>query len=151
MAQQPEQQAVTFQEQFEALRAELHASMRSMFVDYPQGALSKLLQLGTVKEYQVSKHTTLDMFSLARIIEARFDDQAALVAGTLVGLEANKVVSGDDLESSRLVTPTNDSESPNVAKVLNWVQQSIDVESAYDNDAQDKVSELEMKALVDGK
>nr|GEY29933.1 hypothetical protein [Tanacetum cinerariifolium] len=202
MAQQPQQQAVTFQEQFKALRAELHASIRqlqgrpgesvmnhfgpSKYED-PQGALSKLLQLDTVKEYQgefeklisrvmdipdsllilyyisglklhlqrellVSKPTTLgDVFSLARIIEARFDDQAALVAGTLVGLEANKVVSGDDLEYSRLVTPTNDSESPNVAKVLNLVQQSIDVESAYDNDAQDKVSELEMKVLVDGK
>nr|GFA24728.1 harbinger transposase-derived nuclease domain-containing protein [Tanacetum cinerariifolium] len=31
------------------------------------------------------------------------------------------------------------------------VQQSIDVESTYDNDAQDQVSKLEMKVLVDGK
>nr|GEW88798.1 histone-lysine N-methyltransferase family member SUVH9-like [Tanacetum cinerariifolium] len=42
----------------------------------PQGALSKLLQLATVEKYQ------------------------ARVAGTLAGLEANKVVGGDDLESS---------------------------------------------------
>nr|GEY85540.1 histone-lysine N-methyltransferase family member SUVH9-like [Tanacetum cinerariifolium] len=53
---------------------------------------------------------------------ARYDDQAALVTGTSVGLEAYKVV-----------------------------QQSIDVESTYDNDAQDQVSKLEMKVLVDGK
>ncbi|GJR66173.1 retrotransposon-related protein [Tanacetum coccineum] len=102
----------------------------------PQGALSKLLQFGTVEEYQgefeklmhrvmdipdslfisyyiyglklhlqreflVSKPTTLgDVFSLARIIEARFDDQAAPVAGTSARLEANKVVNdGDDSES----------------------------------------------------
>ncbi|GKB63214.1 retrotransposon-related protein [Tanacetum coccineum] len=151
----------------------------------PQGALSKLLQLGTVEDYQrefeklmnmvtgipesllisyyisglklhlqrellVSKHTTLgDMFSLAQIIEARFDDQAAPVAGTSAGLEANKVVNdGDDLESSGPVTPTNNSSK---VKVLNWVQQSIDVESTYDNDARDQVSELEMKVLVDDK
>nr|GFA45387.1 hypothetical protein [Tanacetum cinerariifolium] len=56
--------------------------------------------------------------------KARFDDQAALVAGTSARLEANKVVGGDDLESS---------------------------ESTYDNDAQDQVSELEMKVFVDGK
>ncbi|GKE66087.1 retrotransposon-related protein [Tanacetum coccineum] len=150
----------------------------------PQGALSKLLQLGTVEDYQrefeklmnrvtgipdsllisyytfglklhlqrellVSKPTTLDdVFSLARIIEAHFDDQAAPVAGTSAGLEANKVVNdGNDSESSGPVTPTSDSSE---VKVLNWVQQSIDVESTYDNDAQDQVSELEMKVLVDG-
>ncbi|GJR66177.1 hypothetical protein Tco_0012242 [Tanacetum coccineum] len=106
----------------------------------PQGALSKLLQLGIVEDYQ------------ARIIEARFDDQATPVAGTSAGLEANKVVNdGDDSESSGPVTPTSDSESSSKVKVLNWVQQSIDVESTYDNDARDQVSELEMKVLVDGK
>ncbi|GKC93852.1 hypothetical protein Tco_1159294 [Tanacetum coccineum] len=151
----------------------------------PQGALSKLLQLGTVEEYQgefeklknrvmdipdslfisyyisglklhlqreflASKPTTLgDVFSL---IEARFDDQAAPVAGTPAGLEANKVVNdGDDSKSPGPVTPTSDSESSCEVKVLNWVQQSIDVESTYDNDARDQVSELEMKVLVDGK
>ncbi|GKC31288.1 retrotransposon-related protein, partial [Tanacetum coccineum] len=154
----------------------------------PQGALSKLLQRGTIEEYQcefeklmnrvtgisdsllisyyiyglklhlqrellVSKPTTFgDVFSLARIIEARFDDQAASVAGTSAGLEANKVVNdGDDSESSGPGTPTSDSESSCEVKVLNWVQQSIDVESTYDNDARDQVSELEMKVLVDGK
>nr|GEV91176.1 AIG1-like protein [Tanacetum cinerariifolium] len=154
----------------------------------PQGALSKLLQLGTVEEYQgefeklmnrvmdipdflfipyyiyglklhlqrvllVSKPTIFgDVFSLARIIEARFDDQAAPVAGTSAGLEANKVINdGDDSEFSGPVTPTSDSESSDEVKVLNWVQQLIDVESTYDNDARDQVSELEMKVLVDGK
>nr|GEW71592.1 AIG1-like protein [Tanacetum cinerariifolium] len=36
-------------------------------------------------------------------------------------------------------------------KVLNWVQQVIDVESASDNDARDQASELKTKVLVDGK
>ncbi|GJW81182.1 retrotransposon-related protein [Tanacetum coccineum] len=154
----------------------------------PNGVLSKLLQLGTVKDNQrefeklmnratdipksllisyyiyglklhlqrellVSKPTTLgDVFSLARIIEARFDDKAASVTGTSAGLEANKLVNdGDDSESSGPVTPTSDSESSGEVKVLNWAQQSIDVESTYDNDAGDQVSELEMKVLVYGK
>nr|GEV28491.1 putative ribonuclease H-like domain-containing protein [Tanacetum cinerariifolium] len=93
-----------------------------------KGALLKLLQLSTVEEYQ------------------------APVAGTSAVLEANKVVNnGDDSESSSPVTPTSDSESSSEVKVLNWVQQSIDVESTYDNDAHDQVSELEMRVLVDGK
>nr|GEU54449.1 hypothetical protein [Tanacetum cinerariifolium] len=54
----------------------------------PQGALSKLLQLSTVEEYQVAKPTTLgDVFSLARVTEARLDDQA-----TSVSVMATKVV-----------------------------------------------------------
>nr|GEX37882.1 AIG1-like protein [Tanacetum cinerariifolium] len=36
-------------------------------------------------------------------------------------------------------------------KVLNWVQQAIDVESTSDNDARDQASELETNVLVDGK
>nr|GEU93503.1 hypothetical protein [Tanacetum cinerariifolium] len=49
----------------------------------PQGALSKLLQLSTVEEYQVAKPTTLgDAFSLARVTEARLDDQATSVSVT---------------------------------------------------------------------
>ncbi|GKB83625.1 hypothetical protein Tco_0950520, partial [Tanacetum coccineum] len=134
------------------------------------GALSKLLQLGTVKDYQrefeklmnrvtnipdsllisyisglqlhlqqellVSKPTTLgDVFLLARSTEARLDDQAAPVAGMSVGLKANKVVNDDDGE----------------VKVINWVQQVIDVESTSYNDARDQASELETKVLVDGK
>ncbi|GKD12272.1 retrotransposon-related protein, partial [Tanacetum coccineum] len=153
----------------------------------PQGALSKLIQLCIVEEYQgefeklmnwvmdipdslfisyyifglklhlqrellVSRPTTLgNVFSLAQIIEACFDDQAAPVACTSAGLEANKVVNdGDDSESSGPVTSTSDSKSLGEVKVLNWVHQSIDVESTYDNDARDQVSELEMKVLVDG-
>nr|GEY03185.1 retrotransposable element Tf2 [Tanacetum cinerariifolium] len=89
----------------------------SKFED-PQGALSKLLQLGTVEDYQrdfkklmnrvtdipesmlisfyisglklhlqrellVAKPTTLgDAFALARVTEARFDDQASAMLGT---------------------------------------------------------------------
>ncbi|GKE55500.1 hypothetical protein Tco_1494685, partial [Tanacetum coccineum] len=68
-------------------------------------------------------------------LRARLDDQAALVAGTLAGLEANKVVNDGDGE----------------VKVLNWVQQAINVESTFDNDARDQASELEAKVLVDGK
>ncbi|GJR96132.1 ty3-gypsy retrotransposon protein, partial [Tanacetum coccineum] len=49
----------------------------------PQGALSKLLQLGTIEEYQVAKPTTLgDAFSLPRVTEARLDDQATSVSVT---------------------------------------------------------------------
>nr|GEU98381.1 harbinger transposase-derived nuclease domain-containing protein [Tanacetum cinerariifolium] len=104
----------------------------------PKGALSKLLQLAGVVSI---KPTTLgDVFLLARTIEARFDDQAAPVAGTSARLEANKVVNNDD-----------DSESLGEVKVLNWVQQAIDVESTSDNNAQDQASELEIKVLVDGK
>ncbi|GKC18558.1 hypothetical protein Tco_1020708 [Tanacetum coccineum] len=137
----------------------------------PQGALSKLLQLGTVEDYHrefeklmnrvtdipdsllisfyisglklhlqrellVSKPTTLgDVFSLARTTEARLDDQAAPVAGMSAGLEANKVINDGDGE----------------VKVLNLVQQAIDVESTSDNDARDQASELKTKVLVDGK
>ncbi|GJX18712.1 O-acyltransferase WSD1-like protein [Tanacetum coccineum] len=178
MAQQQQQQAATFQAQFEALRAKLHASLgqlqgrpggngdqgsllpRSMRLDVPkftrkdpekctveeyQSEFEKLmnrvmdlpdsllisyyisgLKLHLQRELLVSKPTIFgDVFSLARIIEARFDDQAAPVAGTSAGLKANKVVNdGDDSKSS---------------------------ESTYDNDARDQVSELEIKVLVNGK
>nr|GEZ90771.1 AIG1-like protein [Tanacetum cinerariifolium]GFC03782.1 AIG1-like protein [Tanacetum cinerariifolium] len=73
--------------------------------------------------------------SLARTTEARLDDQAALMAGTSAGLQANKVVNDGDGE----------------VIMLNWVQQAIDVESTSDNDARDQASEMEMKVLVDGK
>nr|GFB79043.1 retrotransposon-related protein [Tanacetum cinerariifolium] len=134
----------------------------------PKGALSKLLQLGMVEDYQrqfkklmnrvtdipdsllisfyisglklhlqrellVSKPTTFGhVFSLARTIEAHFDDQAALMAGMSVRLEANKVVNnGDDLEFSGPLTPISDSESSGEVKLLNWVHQTIDVESTW--------------------
>ncbi|GKB79021.1 retrotransposon-related protein [Tanacetum coccineum] len=134
--------------------ARFEESVRNCFgpseYEDPNGMLSKLLQLGTVKDYQrefeklmnratdisdsllisyyisglklhlqrellVSKPTTLgDVFLLARIIEARFDDQAAPVAGTSAGLEANKVVNdGDDSESSGPVLPES-------VKVILW-------------------------------
>nr|GEU56403.1 retrovirus-related Pol polyprotein from transposon TNT 1-94 [Tanacetum cinerariifolium] len=76
--------------------------------------------LFAIKEYI----SLLNSPAYQRLWIARFDDQAALVAGTSARLEANKVVGGDDLESS---------------------------ESTYDNDAQDQVSKLEMKVFMDGK
>nr|GEZ26337.1 retrovirus-related Pol polyprotein from transposon TNT 1-94 [Tanacetum cinerariifolium] len=58
---------------------------------------------------------------------ARFDDQAAPLTGTSARLEAYKVVNdGDD---SGPVTPTSDLESSGEVNVLNWVQQSMDVEN----------------------
>ncbi|GJU65853.1 AIG1-like protein [Tanacetum coccineum] len=72
---------------------------------------------------------------MSSTIKARLDDQAALVAGTLARLEANKVLNDGD----------------GGVKVLNWVQQAINVESTSDNDARDQASELEAKVLVDGK
>ncbi|GKE20425.1 retrotransposon-related protein [Tanacetum coccineum] len=167
--------------------ARFEESVRNCFgpskYEDPNGALSKLLQLGTVKNYQrefeklmnqamdipdsllisfyisglnlrreflVSRPTTLgDAFSLSLIIEARLDDQAAPMAGTMTKTFGNN--SGDESESSSPVTPTSDSKSSSEVKVLNWVQQSIDIESTYDNDARDQVSELEIKMLVDGK
>nr|GEX77525.1 hypothetical protein [Tanacetum cinerariifolium] len=77
-------------------------------------------------EDQLYQPTTFgDVFLLARTIEARFDDQAASVAGTSAGLEANKVVNDGDVSESS--------------------------ESTSDNDARDQAGELETKMLVDGK
>ncbi|GKA51606.1 hypothetical protein Tco_0744802 [Tanacetum coccineum] len=88
--------------------------------EYPQGELSKLLQLGTVEEYQGefekltnqreffgSRPTTLgDVFLMARTIKARLDDQAAPVAGTMAKTFGNH--GGDESESSGSVTPTEE-------------------------------------------
>nr|GEW54974.1 Ty3/gypsy retrotransposon protein [Tanacetum cinerariifolium] len=67
----------------------------------PNGALLKLLQLGTVEDYQREFEKLMN--------RARFDDEVALVAGTSAGVEADKVVNDcDDSESSSPVTPTSD-------------------------------------------
>ncbi|GJY88516.1 retrotransposon-related protein [Tanacetum coccineum] len=169
--------------------ARFEESVRNCFgpseYEDPNGALSKLLQLGTVKDYQrefeklmnratdipdsllisfyisglklhlqreflVSRPTTLgDAFSLALITEACLDDHAAPVAGTMTKTFGNN--GDDESDSSGPVTPISDSESSGEVKVLNWVHQSINVESAYDNDARDQVSESKMKVLADGK
>ncbi|GJR29531.1 hypothetical protein Tco_1105763 [Tanacetum coccineum] len=100
-----QQQAAAFQALFDTLRAELQATRE--LLQNRQGA-------GVIKrELLVSKPTTLgDVFLLAQTIKVRFGEQAALVAGTSVRLEANKVVNdGDDSESSGPVTPTSGSES----------------------------------------
>nr|GEX25108.1 transposase (putative), gypsy type [Tanacetum cinerariifolium] len=74
-------------------------------------------------------------FSLAESIEENNAFDASSSDQPATGLEANKVVNDGDGE----------------VKVLNWVQQAIDVESTSDNDTRDQVSELETKVLVDGK
>nr|GEU71247.1 retrotransposon-related protein [Tanacetum cinerariifolium] len=129
--------------------AKFEESMRNCFgpSEYkdPNGALSKLLQLGMVKDYQreleklmnqatdisdsllisfyifglklhlqreflVPRPSTLgDAFSLALIIEARLDDQAALVAGMMTKTFANN--GSDKSKSSGLVTPTENEEA----------------------------------------
>ncbi|GKA74826.1 harbinger transposase-derived nuclease domain-containing protein [Tanacetum coccineum] len=106
--------------------ARFEESVRNCFgpseYEDPNGALSKLLQLRT-REFLVSRPTTLgDAFSLSLITEARLDDQAAPVAGTMTKTFGNN--GGDESESSGPVTPTSDSESSD---------------------------EVEMKVLVDGK
>ncbi|GKA98365.1 hypothetical protein Tco_0826302 [Tanacetum coccineum] len=74
-------------------------------------------------------------FSLAKSIEENNVFDATSSDQPAAGLEANKVVNGGDGE----------------VKVLNWVQEAIDVESTFDNNSRDQASELETKVLVDGK
>nr|GEX13719.1 hypothetical protein [Tanacetum cinerariifolium] len=63
-----------------------------------------------LREFLVSRPSTLgDAFSLALIIEARLDDQAAPVAGMMTKTFANN--GGDESESSGLVTPTENEEA----------------------------------------
>ncbi|GJZ88391.1 hypothetical protein Tco_0660173 [Tanacetum coccineum] len=121
----------------------------SLLISFYMFGLKLHLQWGLL----LSKPATLgDVFLLAQTIKARFDDQAAPVAGTSAGLEANKVVNnGDDLKSSGSVTPTSDSKPSGEVKVLNWVQEAIDVECTSDNNARDQASKLQTKVLVDGK
>nr|GEZ95026.1 hypothetical protein [Tanacetum cinerariifolium] len=83
-------------------------SMRNCFgpskYEDPNGALSKLLQLDT-REFLVSRPATLgDVFLLALITKARFDNQAALVSGTTTKTFGNN--GGDESESLGLVTQT---------------------------------------------
>ncbi|GKB94589.1 protein kinase, catalytic domain-containing protein, partial [Tanacetum coccineum] len=66
--------------------------------EYPQGALSKLLQLGSVEEYQGEFEKLMN--------QARLDDKAALVAGTTAKPIGNH--GGDESESSGPVTPTEE-------------------------------------------
>ncbi|GJU09178.1 hypothetical protein Tco_1125608 [Tanacetum coccineum] len=62
------------------------------------------------REFLVSRPTTLgDAFSLSLITEARLDDQAALVAGTMTKTFGNN--GGDESESSGPVTPTENEDA----------------------------------------
>ncbi|GJX35675.1 hypothetical protein Tco_0247232 [Tanacetum coccineum] len=107
---------------------------------FTEDALSKLLQRGTVAEYQNefeiellrARLTTLvEAFSLARMTEACFEDERTTT--TIVNQNDLNIVKPDQVfEESILHTPDK-------------------VEITSDNDARDQASELEMKALVDGK
>ncbi|GJR88693.1 ty3-gypsy retrotransposon protein [Tanacetum coccineum] len=94
------QQATASQSKYEALRSELREtfeeSVKNCFgpskYEDPQGALSKPLHLGTVEEYQrefekellVSRPASFgDVFTLARITEARLEDQTTPTTGTI--------------------------------------------------------------------
>nr|GEW86904.1 ammonium transporter 3 member 1-like [Tanacetum cinerariifolium] len=83
-------------------------------------ALSKLLQMGTVAEYQSEFEILINRvndetkgFSIAENIEKNNVFNATSSDQPAAGSKANKVVNDDDDE----------------VKVLNWVQQAIDVES----------------------
>ncbi|GKE01976.1 hypothetical protein Tco_1389959 [Tanacetum coccineum] len=123
-----------------------------------------ILKKPTTLELLRSNPTTLEeAFFLARITEARSEDHRSSVFvkvndetkgfsttecieennafhatssdQPVAGLKASKVVNDGDVE----------------VKVLNWVQQAIDVESTSDNYARDQASKLETTVLVDGK
>nr|GEX11823.1 RNA-directed DNA polymerase, eukaryota [Tanacetum cinerariifolium] len=102
-------------------------------------ALSKLLQLGMVEDYQrefeklMNKVTDIPDSLLISfyIFGLKLHLQREFYGGGLsAGLEDNKVVNdGDDSESSGPVTPTSNSKSSSEVKMLNWVRQAIDVEN----------------------
>nr|GEY10749.1 Ty3/gypsy retrotransposon protein [Tanacetum cinerariifolium] len=73
--------------------------------DDPQGDLSKLLQTGTVAQYQMSKPTSLgDAFSLARVTEARLEDQAYnLAAAEERPINTQVVVASEHPEITKLL------------------------------------------------
>nr|GEU86218.1 AIG1-like protein [Tanacetum cinerariifolium] len=72
-------------------------------------------------------------FSTSKSIKENNAFHATLSDQSTAGLEASKVVNDGDVE----------------VKVLNWMQQAIDVEST--SDAQHQASKLETMVLVDGK
>ncbi|GKA16742.1 hypothetical protein Tco_0696579 [Tanacetum coccineum] len=108
-----------YQREFEKLMNRATDIPDSLLISFYISGLKLHLQW----EFLVSRPTTLgDAFSLSLITEARLDDQAAPVAGTMTKSFGNN--GGDESESS---------------------------ESAYDDDARDQVSVSEIKVLADGK
>ncbi|GKD46782.1 hypothetical protein Tco_1271427 [Tanacetum coccineum] len=98
---------------------------------FAEDALSKLLKMGTVAEYQNEPTTLVEAFSLACMTEARFEDERTTT--TIVNPnDLNIAIPDQVLEESILHT-------------------SDKVEITSDNDAQDQASKVEMKVLVDGK
>nr|GEZ16269.1 retrotransposon-related protein [Tanacetum cinerariifolium] len=120
--------------------ARFEESVRNCFgpseYEDPNGVLPKLLQLGTVKDYQrefekpMNRATDLpdSLLIFYYIYGLKLHcNRSSPLTGTSAGLEANKVVNdGDD---SGPVTPTSDLESSGEVNVLNWVHQSMDVEN----------------------
>ncbi|GJW83326.1 hypothetical protein Tco_0156471 [Tanacetum coccineum] len=100
-------------------------------------ALSKLLQMGTVAEYDS------EAFSLARAMEARFAKEALsklLQMGTVAQYH-NELKLALQIELLR-ARPTT------LAEAFSLAHKG---EITSDNDARDQASEVEMKVLVDGK
>ncbi|GJY55608.1 retrotransposon-related protein [Tanacetum coccineum] len=137
----------------------------------PQGALSKLLQLGTVEDYQrefeklMNRVTDiLDSLLISFYIyglKLHLQRELLLSKPTALGdvfllARTTKACLDDQatpvagrsagLKANKVVNDANGE-----VKVFNWVQQATDIESTSDNDALDQASELETKVLVDGK
>ncbi|GKF04412.1 hypothetical protein Tco_0035080 [Tanacetum coccineum] len=90
-----------YQPEFEKLMPRVMDIPNSLLISFYISGHKLYLQ----RELIVSKPTTLgDTFSLARITEARLDDQAAPMAGTSAKTFGKN--GGDDSESSGPVTPT---------------------------------------------
>nr|GEY76308.1 hypothetical protein [Tanacetum cinerariifolium] len=92
-----------YQGEFEKLMNHVTDIPNSLLISFYISGLKLHLQ----REFFGSRPTTLgDVFLLAQTIEARLDDQATLVAGTMTKTFRNH--GGDESESSGPVTPTED-------------------------------------------
>ncbi|GJW87465.1 hypothetical protein Tco_0162805, partial [Tanacetum coccineum] len=98
-------------------------------------ALSKLLQMGTVAEYDS------EAFSLARAMEARFAKEALSKLLQMGTRTITTIVNPNDLNI----------EIPDQVLEESILHTSDKGEITSDNDARDQASEVEMKVLVDGK
>ncbi|GJV18163.1 hypothetical protein Tco_1363486 [Tanacetum coccineum] len=137
----------------------------------PQGALSKLLQLGTVEDYQwefeklMNRVTDIPDFLLISFyiygLKLHLQRELLVSKPTTLGdvflLVRTTEARLDDQAASVASTPAGLKDNKVVndcdgeVKVLIWVQQAIDVENTSDNEARDQAIELETKVLVDGK
>ncbi|GJU58647.1 ribonuclease H-like domain-containing protein [Tanacetum coccineum] len=104
---------------------------RAMKARFVEDALSKLLQMGTVAEYQNEPTTLVEAFSLARMTEARFEDERTTTT----------IVNPNDLNIA----------IPDQVLEESILHVSDKVEITSDNDARDQASEVETKVLMDDK